>query len=300
MSFATASNISCPPAHPVPNHDHVCERNSSKYNRDDLTVLRTNSKAPSLPTDRDLASASRIIQSFNTWAFKREQPDNPALLSKVVAEAVRSDAAIPFVLYWGKGPRREAAAPEIQSLDYLASLTARVRERHAPGASITLIFTDTHAALNGHDPAATDAYFETVRAEARARGFGDCRLRDLVESASGVAEAAEAAPSTEMLRSLTACAAKWFRGEGSVEHGALDYFRLNMIEKRAVEMAFPTSIFVTFNGSEFRQLFPADMPIFYMYSLRRGVGSKPWFLPSEPPAVADAPEAARHRAGMAA
>ena len=29
-----------------------------------------------------------------------------------------------------------------------------------------------------------------------------------------------------------------------------------MIEKRAVELAFPRSIFVTFNGSEFRCLFP--------------------------------------------
>jgi hypothetical protein len=42
-----------------------------------------------------------------------------------------------------------------------------------------------------------------------------------------------------------------------------------MIEKRAVAAAFPEAVFVTFNGSEFRDLFPATMPIFYMYSLRR-------------------------------
>ena len=39
------------------------------------------------------------------------------------------------------------------------------------------------------------------------------------------------------------------------------------------------SIFITFNGSEFRCLFPERLPIFYMYSLRRGVSVKPWFLP---------------------
>ena len=28
-------------------------------------------------------------------------------------------------------------------------------------------------------------------------------------------------------------------------------------------------------------LFPDTMPIFYMYSLKRGVAVKPWFLPDE-------------------
>ena len=51
-----------------------------------------------------------------------------------------------------------------------------------------------------------------------------------------------------------------------------------MVEKRAVELAFPNSIFVTFSPSEFRYLFPDTLPIFYMYSLRRGTGVKPWFL----------------------
>jgi hypothetical protein len=75
------------------------------------------------------------------------------------------------------------------------------------------------------------------------------------------------------------CAAKWYRGDRAPEEAAVTYFRMNMVEKRAVEVAFPRSIFVTFNGSEFRCLFPERLPIFYMYSLRRGVSIKPWFLP---------------------
>ena len=97
----------------------------------------------------------------------------------------------------------------------------------------------------------------------------------------------------EMLEKLGACAAKWFRGEGTVEEGAARYLQMNMIEKRSVQFAFPRSIFVTFNGSEFRSLFPDRMPIFYMYSLRRGTSVKPWFLPTpqepvlEPPAMVE-------------
>jgi hypothetical protein len=66
---------------------------------------------------------------------------------------------------------------------------------------------------------------------------------------------------------------------------------LNMIEKQAVEAAFPEAIFVTFNGSGLRTLFPDRMPIFYMYSIRRGVAVKPWFMPAEPEEAARPSEA---------
>jgi hypothetical protein len=56
---------------------------------------------------------------------------------------------------------------------------------------------------------------------------------------------------------------------------------MNMIEKRAVELAFPRAIFITFSGSHLRCLFPARLPIFYMYSMRRGTSVKPWFLAAE-------------------
>jgi hypothetical protein len=56
---------------------------------------------------------------------------------------------------------------------------------------------------------------------------------------------------------------------------------MNMIEKRAVELSFPKAIFATFNSSKYRILFPRRLPIFYMYSLQRGVSVKPWFLPTE-------------------
>ncbi len=90
-------------------------------------------------------------------------------------------------------------------------------------------------------------------------------------------------PDPTTLQRLSECAAKWYRGEGSASEGASEYYRMNMVEKRAVELAFPHAIFITFNGSEFRCLFPDRMPIFYMYSLKRGVSAKPWFLPDEMP-----------------
>lgn len=235
---------------------------------------------------------SKIVQSFNTWAFKREQPSDIKLLTHVVAEAVKRHEAIPFVLYWGKGPRSTIADPDIQCLDYLSTLSDRVRAVYSKGVSIKLVFTDTHARLNGHSNRDILQYFADIESAAAERGFTRCWLSELTRAAEKIVDTnpVELVPA-ETLERLAACAMRWFRGEGTATEGAMKYYQMNMVEKRAVEVAFPQSIFITFNGSEFRELFPSDLPVFYMYSLRRGVGAKPWFLPVEEPANGNESEA---------
>lgn len=237
---------------------------------------------PSKATRQQAVTPEKILQAFNTWSFKREQPDSVPLLLQVISAAVQFARPVPFVLYWGKGPRCDLAEPDTACLDYLASLGARVRQAYEPGASFRLMFTDTHATLNGHRASDIKQYFDAVESAARQRGFDVCRLSELVCAAesAGAIEVVDEDVSEEVLEKLGACAAKWFHGDGTPEEGAARYFHLNMIEKRAVQLAFPSSIFATFNGSEFRSLFPDRLPIFYMYSMRRGTSVKPWFLPA--------------------
>lgn len=226
-------------------------------------------------------SAETVLRSFNTWAFKREQPADPQLMLRMISELIALEEPISFVLYWGKGPRGRLGEPDIECLEYLGALARRVHEAYKPGALFKLIFTDTHAELNGHAPHSVREYFAEVAAHARGRGFEACFLSELTRSAEAVANFApdhETVPE-ETLQRLSTCARKWYRGDGTAGQGALKYYQMNMIEKRAVELAFPRSIFVTFNGSDLRSLFPERLPIFYMYSLRRGFSVKPWFLP---------------------
>jgi hypothetical protein len=234
------------------------------------------SSARSAPSRK--AVPEKVMQSFNTWAFKREQPTEPELMLRFISDAAGLSLPIPFVLYWGKGLRSRFESPDEECLNFLALLARRVREAYPPGAAFRLIYTDTHAALNGHSPEKVSEYFAGIEAGARQRGFSSVWLSELVRAA-GQGGGQEPDVPEDMLRRLAACAAKWYRGGGSIEDGALKYYQINMIEKRAVEFAYPRSIFVTFNGSEFRSLFPERLPVFYMYSLRRGVSVKPWFLP---------------------
>jgi hypothetical protein len=228
------------------------------------------------------AAADKVLQSFNTWAFKREQPADPDLMLHIIAEAMARDEPIPFILYWGKGPRCRLDEPDVACLDYLAAFSRRVHEIYKRGAALTLIFTDTHAELNGHSRLSAREYFAEVDSSARQRGFAGCWMSELVRAhAPAAGDLRDEAAPEDTLRRLTAAAAKWYRGRGTAVQGALAYYRMNMVERRAVEQAFPRAIFITFNGSELRGLFPERLPIFYMYSLRRGVSVKPWFLSSD-------------------
>ena len=247
--------------------------------------LRGPSRFPKPPV-----SAERILRSFNTRSFKRERPDSPELMLRVIADAVANHQPVPFTMYWGKGLRPVLAAPEYKCLDYLASMLARVAHCYESGARMTLVFTDTHAALNGHSRDSIDTYFQSLTAAAEQRGFALHRLGPLMDAADlpPVDESAPKIPPQEILAGLSASAAKWFRGEGTSEEGAVRYYQANMIEKQVIDRAFPRTIFVTFNGSALRSLFPETLPVFYMYSVRHGISDKPWFLP---PDFAGAPTA---------
>src|SRR5258708_39909523 len=56
-------------------------------------------------------AATKVLRSFDTWAFKREQPADPHLMLQFISEAIALDAPVPFVLYWGKGPRCNLGTP---------------------------------------------------------------------------------------------------------------------------------------------------------------------------------------------
>jgi len=229
------------------------------------------------------ASAEKVLRSFNTWAFKREQPSDPQLMLQVIAAAIAAQHPIQFALYWGKGPRHDIAAPDAVCLDFLTALSSRVRTAYEPGATIKLILTDTHAELNGHSRHDINKYFDDINSAAKRRGFETCMLSQLVKAAGSLATVApfDDVVSANTVAALVASAKKWYRGSATPQEGAMTYLRMNLIEKRVVERKFPNSIFITFNGSNLRSLFPQELPIFYMYSLRRGMCVKPWFLPAE-------------------
>jgi L-tyrosine isonitrile synthase len=225
---------------------------------------------------------ANVLRAFNTWSYKREQPSDSALLEKMVTHAAARDAPIPFVLYWGKGPRHSLADPDVQCLDFLASMGQRIREVYAPGACFTLLLTDSHALLNQHPASAIHSYFAVIEAECAERRFEYRRLSDVTQSVSPPEKSLPATDAPDdIMRELTQSATKWYGGTEAPSRAAARYFQLNMLEKNAVAQQYPDNIFVTFNNRKHRLLFPDNLPIFYMYSLKKGIAVKPWFCDAQ-------------------
>jgi L-tyrosine isonitrile synthase len=226
-------------------------------------------------------TAERILAAFNVRNFRREPPGDEPLMLQFIARAIAFNEPIPFIMYWGKGPRPVMAKPDVDCIAFLDAMLGRVREVYAHGAKLKLLFTDTHALLNGHAPDAVRSYFGEIAHYVRERGIESCWLGDVLRT-SGLAEAkAEDEMPQELGERLRASAKKWYFGEGTVEEGALSYYRANLIERRAVEAIYPHSIMITFNTSALRALLPLGLPVFYMYSMRRGLSVKPWFVSTE-------------------
>jgi L-tyrosine isonitrile synthase len=224
------------------------------------------------------SKTDEILRAFNTWAFKREQPSDQDLLQAAVARFVQRNEPVSFVAYWGKGQRDHFSGPDDQCLKYLRKMLTRIDAVHSPGTEFHLVFTDSHARLNGHDVGSTNDYFTSVETAARQHSFACCRLTELTNAMSATLKpCADLPPPDQLLAQLRQSANKWYRGKKPIDVGAQEYFDLNMIEKRVIERVFPNSIFVTFNSSKFRLLFPDRLPIFYMYSVKKGVAVKPWF-----------------------
>lgn len=237
--------------------------------------------SPSLPGRQAVGgeAAQRVVRSFNTWAFKREHPTEPELLIERITECMAIGAPLQFVLYWGKGPRSTAEQPDLACLDFLHAMRERIAEAYPGSAEIVLCQTDTHARLNGHSEQSIESYFSQIDEAADVFAFQTVRLSALVDALPEHAGAEP--PPDHLLDDLERCAIKWFRGDGEARAGAKRYLDMNMIESRAVACRYPKSIFVTFNGSAYRDLFPKELPVFYMYSLRRGFSVKPWFLDAD-------------------
>ena len=90
---------------------------------------RARSTGTTLGNHRNLARAAKIVEAFNTWAFKREQPSDIALLKRFAMRACLCQEPLSFVLLTGKKDQvlQQSPTPDIQCLDYLSSLAARVK-----------------------------------------------------------------------------------------------------------------------------------------------------------------------------
>lgn len=218
------------------------------------------------------SKAEKILATFNTWQFKREQPQNAQSLLAAINKAMDNDQPIPFVLYWGKGEKNLPDTREEKALDQLKKISEHIRTIYPKGAHFTLIFTDTHAEHNGYSLDEIESYYKYIEKLCQPHRFDFiymskvCPLQPV--NAKGHIP-------KSVLRILTDSSQKHYK-KSDYQKGAREYFQINQTEKQKIAECFADCIFLTYSGSDLNILFP-DLPIFYAYSTCKGCSEKPWF-----------------------
>lgn len=227
----------------------------------------------------NLITAEKIIESFNTWKFKREQPFDIGKFTEVIELAIANNSPIPFITYWGIGDKNDNIDSELQTFDFLRLFFQRIKDVYTPGITLTVIFTDNHGYLNGYSEDKITNYFSLIKDIVDKEDYRIVRLSSFVEYNKSLLEQeiTHVRIGQKLAESLLNSSQKHYKASADAAYGMKLYYVQNQIEKRVLEDKFKNHVFLTFNNSEMNDLFPIELPIFYMYSLHTKTSVKPWF-----------------------
>lgn len=230
----------------------------------------------------DARLAKTILDTFNTWKYKREQPNTEEKINQLILKQITENKPISFVMYWGKGDRNSISDIEDAALQYVSDMLKPIQQIYKQYIQLTLVLTDTHAELNGYSTVTIQGYFDSVRTLVAEYDFIETILMSelvpyqeeiLLQVAGKIADA-------DIPNVFYSSSEKHFQKYSDVQLGAKLYYLQNQIEKSAIEKHFSDCIFMTYNSSKWDGIHPIGLPIFHMYSLKKGTSVKPWFVDS--------------------
>lgn len=236
-----------------------------------------------------------MTSALTARRFRRNPAYDEAGLMATVDAALLSDGTLNFLMFWGCGPRRTAAAPDRAAVDALGDLLAAAEAAAPVRARAHVICTDLHATNNGHSESHFLTYFSEIRSLAAGLD-ATFELESAVWRRGGLTRAAVSA-----LEQEPAFQARWqefrlrdrFVQQASRHSGLADktaaarhYYATCLLERDVLKALFGSSIFLTYNGPEFNECFP-DLPTLYVYPGPRGRNDKPWFVEVETQVAAE-------------
>lgn len=224
--------------------------------------------------------SSQVLNSFNTWRFKSEQPKDKEAFLNIISNCINEDKPIKFALYWGKGDRNIAGVNEKAAFKYLSDFFNTLKKEYPKGSEVSIIFTDTHAKLNGYSNQTINEYYSSISKMTEADNFKTVLLSDLIGSSPDkpLITESEYKISDALFKKLKIACQKHDKSGRNIEEGAKLYFQQTQIENKIITQKYHDNIFLTYNSSDYNEVLPTSLPIFYMNSIRKGIKIKPWFM----------------------
>ncbi len=287
----------------------LADRVGPRWLPDEIVPVHNLPHGPALDVQVDTLRAmvsgsacNDLVAALTARKFRRNPCYKEPELRQLIQSAILALRPIEFFMFWGCGPRHDAATPDRVALAALEDILDTVGRVAPIQARAVIILTDLHARNNGYHQEHYNAYFAAI--ERAAAGLNVTFRRESEIWARGglsMERVGRFAASTEF-------EAKWqvfplqdrFMTQASRHSKMADraeaarrYYAICLLEREVLKAAFQQSVFLTYNGPEFNDCFP-DLPTLYVYPGPRGRTDKPWFIQ----AVPDPAEAAEAQAPL--
>jgi len=190
-----------------------------------------------------------------------------------------SSSTVRLLIYWGCFARDTIGPEEVSLVDYVENVRGTISSLGFSPCEIHVLFTDTHARLNGTEEQRIKSYGESMRLLVERQSWSMVALSDLVPPQTVHIDSGYAKVFEREFGILKRQANEIHTSpEGNSK--AMEYLASNLSESAALLRNFPDSIFLHAGVSELNFLLPS-IPRLYIYSGLRQSTQKPWFQPPD-------------------
>jgi L-tyrosine isonitrile synthase len=234
--------------------------------------------------------AQEIFDLMNTKRFRRAHPYDADEIIQNIQRHIIQGTNLSFVAYWGCGKRDSICQVDRDALDRLLDYAKTATKIPELQPSVTLILADVHCLNNGIPQARFMKYFMEIQAYVKDSEVKfvslDSLWKKLNYSTTSLATEVmtpsfnEKWEALSIKNSLIETASKHYETDSNFEVSAKRYFQACLWDSKVIEHFFPSSIFLTYNGPEMRELFP-KIPTMFLFSSKHGNTAKPWFTESD-------------------
>ena len=251
---------------------------------------------------------AKTISSFLAGKKREVRQKQVAELEKYVQERlIKSKNIIRFVQYWGASDKKYPDKYDFDALFHLFGFLRIVEKHYKIEVHLTLIFTDTHAILNGYNTENYKNYHREIRKILNEFNYSHVLMsevltpfakshnlkdtNDLIKSVikqainNKIPELIMNDESFEVLKKSADKHSLRFTNKNiykdlcfnSIEQSAYAYILLNRIERQYVEKNFFQSVFLTYTSDIEMELIAPNLPSIQIYSIHKGLRCRPWF-----------------------
>jgi hypothetical protein len=212
-----------------------------------------------------------------------------------------------IIKYWGAGDKSSADQNDLTALIHLLGFIRALEKKFQKSINLTLIFTDTHAILNGYPINDFKKYFKDIgrvlnyfnydhifMSEILSNYLHENNLKNVEELVQSIISTCrnrnleifyEDSGPIETLRRSAEKYSLRYKNKGNFNKNAFEnidqavdsYLTITALEKPVIEKRYENSLLLTYNSFLDGYLTLPGLPAIQIYSYRRGVISRPWF-----------------------